>query len=156
MLGLVGTAAAEQGIGLQADMLCQGLSYRAALKNGLAFEVVAHGRAFPVSDDYEYALKGELRIYKIFNPGRRIRFYVGGAAAPWMARDYGWDVESDWRTRWGISAGAILGLDIMVIEMDDGSGITLMPEVQLGYYTWQYIEDIWIGPGTGIGIRYVW
>jgi len=163
LCSLTGTAFAGLGIGGQADMMCQGLALRASSGNGLTFEVVAHGRASD-TDTFEYAAMGELRLFKIFNPENRVRFYAGGGAGAWMSRDKEWHYEYDpvfisyytLENRWGISAAAIFGLDIVVIEMDDGSGITVMPEVQVGYYTRQYIEDIWIGPGAGIGFRYVW
>ncbi|MBA7603656.1 hypothetical protein ES703_10771 [subsurface metagenome] len=160
VLCLAGVISAEQGIGLQADMIGQGLVYRLLSASGVGIEMVGRVYVFPSGNRLEYNARGELRVLKLFNPDRRVRFFIGGGAGYWRIQDwdYYWDGDDytySWETRWGTSVAALLGFDVIVVQMEDGSGLTLMPEVQLGYYTFRY-EDMWIGPGVGIGLRYVW
>ncbi|MBD3287098.1 hypothetical protein GF359_10575 [candidate division WOR-3 bacterium] len=159
ILSMTSLANAEQGFGMQADMIGQGLSWRLLGPRGAGIELVARGNVNPGSEELEYYARGELRLLKFFNPEGKGRIYIGIGTGYFRSHEtnyyYGPDSTS-LDTDWGISSAVILGLDLVLLQLDDGSGITVLPELQIGYYSFDYRTEPWIGPGAGIGIRYIW
>jgi hypothetical protein len=176
VLLLTGVALSEQGIGMQADLISQGIAYRLLSRNGVGFEIAGRAILYPEQGDFNYNISSELRVLKLFNPGRRIRFYLGGGLGYWNRKEYErqsiWVDEQryevdEWVTQQGISIAVLLGLDIMVFKFDETHGLSVSPEIQFGYYTlpgdlsyyegeWKPEPERWVLPGAGIGFRYVW
>lgn len=178
ILVLASTALAGQSIGLQADLMGQGLSYRIMTANGYGAELVARGRMDLVDSTYNFG--AELRLLKLFNLDKRLRFYAGAGAGFWQVNDRyyaGIDATDssdifELFTQQGFSAAAIFGLDILLFQFSDGSGISIAPEIQFGYYSLpgSYYYPLYgeekamdygppepsrfISPGAGIGLKY--
>ncbi len=169
LAGLFSAAAASQAIGLQADFIEQGLSYRFLTQSGLGAELVAHADMNIADSVYNFG--AELRLLKYFNMDKRIRFYVGAAAGGWQKKgtyEY-WINDSTYGTRTviqqGISSAALFGVDFLIAEFGEGTGLSVAPEVQFGYYTmpsYYYYYDYnyppeperFISPGLGISVKY--
>lgn len=155
---------AEQGFGVQADMVGQGLTYRLMSAGGFGGEVVLRGLVKQyASDSFTYSVAGELRFVKQFAVRSDIRIYVGGAAGLWQKSMPYQDVSTDTMpVQTGLSLAGVVGLDWIMLELDDGKGISLVPELQFGYYNWpsnpwESTVDprVFILPGVGIGLRYI-
>lgn len=170
LAGLFSSLAASQAIGLSADFVEQGFSYRLLTQSGLGAEIVAS--ATMNTSDSSYHFGAELKLLKYFNMDRRIRFYVGAAAGGWQLRDTYW-LWNDTTyidsaiTQQGVSAAAIFGVDFLLLEFGEGTGISVAPEIQFGYYTMPatyYYYDLsyttevtptrFISPGLGIAVKY--
>jgi hypothetical protein len=167
--GLFSAAAASQALGLSADFIEQGLSYRLLTRGGLGAEIVAS--AGMDSGDSSYHFGAELRLLKYFNMDKRIRFYVGAAAGGWQLKDTYWVWQDTMEvkqeiTQQGISTAALFGVDFLVLESGEGTGLSIAPEVQFGYYTlpatyYYYLDypyplepERFVSPGLGISLKY--
>lgn len=175
ILGALAAAFASQAVGVQADMVGQGLSYRILTPGGFGAEIV--GRGWMDSDDDEYSFGGELRLLKFFNPSSRIHVFTGIAAGAWQKQDF-WIVDTNyedtlpgdsaWFKQTGFSSVALIGLEIVLARFGERAGISVTPEFQFGYYTMpQYYYPLderyppdqpqpvrMISPGAGIGLRF--
>lgn len=175
--GLSTPVLAEQGIGMQADFLGQGLAYRLLSEKGFGFEIVARGRFDnPQTDSSTYHMAGALRILKIVNPDNRFRIYLGAGVGAWYVKgwfedwdDYEYEDYWDWwslETKWGLSTAFIVGADWLLFKMGKDRWLSVTPEVQAGFYSRPsrsyYGRDYYnepysfASPGVGIGLRYVW
>jgi len=173
--GVLASLGAEQGIGMQADMLGRGFCYRLIASNGLGGEIVGHGWMFIDEDDsLSYRTGIELRLLKLFNFRPRIRIHVGAGVGGWQQRQFryvylgppSYDTELRLVTQRGTSIACLCGVDWVILRTAEGRGISIMPELQFGYYTRpddSYPETIsastvstFISPGAGIGFRYIW
>ncbi|TET22876.1 MAG: hypothetical protein E3J71_04655 [Candidatus Stahlbacteria bacterium] len=178
LLGGFGTPLlAEQGIGMQADFLGQGLAYRLLSEKGFGFEIVARGRFDnPQTGSSTYHMAGALRILKIVNPDNRFRIYLGAGVGAWYVKgwfedwdDYEYEDYWDWwslETKWGLSTAFIVGADWLLFKMGKDRWLSVTPELQAGfysrpsrsYYGRDYYNEpyFFASPGVGIGLRYVW
>ena len=169
LLILTGEVYAEQAIGLQADMIGQGICYRYLSTAGFGGEFVGRAMGWKTNNEnLTYTTNAELRGLKFFNLDRRIRLFIGAGAGIRANRSRYEYNDSDslvnnWRSQWGISVGFLTGLDAIVLKLQDGSGFSISPELQFGYYTWfdpsYYPEPEplrFVSPGVGIGIHYIW
>jgi len=170
---------AEQSLGIQADMVGQGIAYRYLLPSGFGAEIVGRGRYDLTEKTYD--LGGELRLLKHFDTYDRLRIFLGLGGGGWQFKEkywewVGYDEDSNYvyeeriRTQTGISAVALVGLDLIVFQMGENSGLSIAPEFQFGYYSMPrriyYVErgeslddyepSRLISPGVGIGLRYFW
>lgn len=175
LVGLGTPLHAEQGIGMQADFLGQGLAYRLLSEKGFGFEIVARGRFDnPQAGFSTCHMAGALRILKIVNPDNRFRIYVGAGVGAWYVKgwfeywdDYEYEVWS-LETKWGLSTAFIVGADWLIFKMGENNWLSVTPEVQGGFYSRpgssyygfgrEYYSSPYsfASPGVGIGLRYVW
>lgn len=177
LLGLAAAAVASQAVGVQADMVGQGFSYRILSRGGFGVEIVARGVMDLAENTSSFG--GELRLLKYFNMDKRVRFFAGAAVGAWQIQDNYWHWLDDSTseelpyTRQGISSAALFGIDIVCVKIGEHSGLSVAPEVQFGYYSMpgylygqRYVvegEDYsppeplrFISPGVGIGLKYFW
>jgi hypothetical protein len=160
---------AEQGFGVQADFVGQGLTYRALSSGGIGGEIIIRGVAR--RDDYDsltYSVGGELRFIKLFRFDPTKRLYIGAAGGVWQKKEpYEGDttrpVLEAIPTMEGLSLAGVVGFDWIIVEVGEGDGFALVTEVQVGYYNWPPKEWLpeetprfFVLPGVGIGLRYIW
>jgi hypothetical protein len=169
---------AEQAVGLQADMVNQGFSYRLLSSGGWGAEAVVKGR-YDIKDS-TYNFGGEFRLIKRFNTLDRVKLYLGFSGGYWQ-------FENNFTLEWSDSLGyyhqsenpysqsgysvvGLVGVDLILFTIGEKSGVTVSPEFQFGYYTmpnridYESIQEgadfevpnetRMISPGVGIGIKY--
>jgi len=167
---------AEQSVGVHADFLSQGIAYRLLSEKGLGFEAISRFTFRQRNDTPAYYnLSGALKILKIMNPGRRFRMFLGAGVGLWNVQGkfedsdhivYDWESYWQFDNKWGMSSAFIVGADWLIFEIGEDNWISVVPEVQFGYYSrpgHSYYGDGYYGepytfvsPGVGIGMRYVW
>lgn len=169
---------AEHALGLQADMVNQGYSYRLLSSGGWGAEMVVKGW-FDLEDS-THSIGGEFRLLKRFNTLDRVKIYIGLGGGYWQFEDYytlEWEDSLGYYQKSehcydqsGISVVGLVGVDLILFEIGEKSGITVSPEFQFGYYTMpDRVYDDWIqegadydapeevemiSPGIGIGLKY--
>ena len=171
VLGLVGIGLAEQSVGLQADMLGRGISYRTLSASGLGGEFIGYGRLDLTSGgSATYRMGLELRFLKFINPANKLRIYLGAGAGLWATQGWyeTWEYYDDYtqelRNYQGVSLAFLGGADWKVLSIGDESALAISFELQAGYYSrpgtyYPYYWDTpyaYVSPGVGAGIRYVW
>ena len=176
-LTVIGSGA-EHAFGLQGDMVGQGFSYRVLTNSGWGAEMVVNGW-FDV-EDRTYGAGGEIRFLKRFNTKNKVKIFLGLGGGYWQFENYftltwhdslGYQQHSEhFYEQSGYSIAGLVGVDLILFEIGEKSGITISPEFQFGYYTMpNEIHDEWIhegedykvpeetrmiSPGAGIGLKY--
>lgn len=168
--GLASASRAEQAVGMQADMLGRGITYRILSPSGLGGEVIAHGRIDP-ADTTTYRTGLELRFLKLINPENKLRVYVGAGAGLWAVKAwytdyYDYDYVQELHSFQGVSLAFVGGVDWKILDIGESSALAVSLEVQAGFYsrpgdTYGYpyyhsSPSAYPSPGIGTGIRYVW
>lgn len=172
----VGSVAAEHSLGVHAGMVNQGYSYRLLSASGWGAEMILKGWYDLTDSTYSYG--GEFRLLKRFNPESRVKIYLGLSGGYWQFEDYYtlewhddtgyYHTEQHLYDQTGLSVVGLVGVDLLVFEAGEKSGIYVSPEFQFGYYTFPNREDNVrleestdtlkaersISPGAGIGVKY--
>ncbi|MGB9742628.1 MAG: hypothetical protein ACPL0F_05720 [bacterium] len=127
-------------VGLQADFLSQGISFRLFHNNGLGLHLLGRWLMEKSGSDINYAF----RVEKLFRIAKRLRPYLG----------LGVGGSHNWDTFWG--GAAVSGVDVILLQARSGTdrqpahGLSVNVEIMMGAF------KNYFGPGAGIGLHYNW